>query len=285
VTARKSFTLADLADPDVTFPPATHLSEIDQLIHKEPAMTETHDAELMIPDRIAAPARQQDVPLSVMIDTALKSGVGVDVINGLYELYRKQQADVGTAALNAALARFRKICPRITRNREGYHKRKDGTPIMYADLSHTLDIAGPALTECELSVSWDPIQVEGSIKHRCFLRHSSGAFISADSLAFPVAKGADAGEVLKVDGYARRNAFVNVSGLTSVDEEDDSASPDPINAEQIQIIEEHLFATTDPDGWRPRLLKWAGVDSVDKIPATKFDEAVRRAVAKKGVRA
>ena len=70
--------------------------------------------------------------------------------------------------------------------------------------------------------------------------------------------------------------------MTSVDEEDDSAAPDPITADQVTILEGYLSETGDADGWRPRLLKWAGVAAVEAIPARMFDEAVARAKAKKG---
>lgn len=223
--------------------------------------------------------------LAVILNNSLKSGMSVEAMQGLYSLYEKDQRAKAEAALSAALAKFKRICPKITRNREGYQKRKDGTPVMYADLSHTLEKAGPALTECDLSVSWQPVNGDGWMEGDCIISHSSGASVTRRSSRFPLKKDADAGEVLRVEGYVRRSSFNNAAGMTSVDEEDDSAAPDPITADQVAILEGYLSETGDADGWRPRLLKWARVATVAAIPAAMYDEAVARAKAKKGQRA
>lgn len=273
-----TFTPADLAE----------MTETEAKSYPESNMPgPVHEAEMLPATRpdAALPARQNEVPVSVMLDNALRTGASVEVMNGLYDLYKRTQEDKARAALTEALASFRARCPRIARTREGYHKRKDGTPAMYADLSSMCIVADPIMAECGLTYSWTPTSGDGWIEQECIVRHRDGASIAAKSLRFPIGKAADAGEVLRADGYARRNSFINATGLTSADEEDTSAAPDPITADQVTILEGWLSETGDADGWRPRLLKWAGVDSVEKIPATKFDEAVAKAKAKKGQRA
>lgn len=222
-----------------------------------------------------------EVPVSVLISEGIKSGASVEALNGLYELHKRTQADRATAALNEALARFRRVCPPVTRNREGFQKRKDGTPVMYADLPHTMDTIGPSLTECGLSISWSPIWGDGWVEYECFIRHMDGASISAKSARFPVDKNAKPDAVLVAEGYCKRSSFNNATGITSVDE-DASAAPDPITADQVTALEGYLSETGDADGWRPLLLRWAGVSRIEDVPALKFDEAVTRAKAKRG---
>lgn len=225
-----------------------------------------------------------EAPPSKLIELALVQKVDVSVIERLVALEERIQVRNARAAFMDAMARFKATCPPVPRRSENtqFSVTKNGMKVArtYASLEDIeATIRGP-LGECGLAFRWSDSRVDnGLLTTACIVSHVGGHSESS-SVVIPVAVRSGANEQQQYGSamtYAQRYSLIQALGLTSCDEDvdgEDAGEVERITPEQVDTLEALLFKC--PDGTKRRMLEDAGVDSLDRIPASNFQRYVRK---------
>jgi len=233
--------------------------------------------ELMAADEAGALAEQlsesQRSPLAaILADPERLQAIPIETVERLLELNRRDQEDHARRAFNAALSGFQAACPQVTQDGSGAHGAR------YATLDHIMRTIRPCLTDHGLSVSFDSCELEdGRLSIICIVHHRLGHFARAQ---FTVSREARSNRMndTQRDGsamsYGQRYALRLALGISAGAQDDDGESSyaKPVTAQQAAdlgaLIDEVQASRAD-------FLKWAGVDALEKVPASRYREAVR----------
>jgi hypothetical protein len=153
----------------------------------------------------------------------------------------------------------------------------------YADLSACVEAVIDALNNNGIYLMQLNEERESGICVQTIFIHESGEQISSGSLFVPAAKHDPQGFGSALT-YARRQALVQVLGLTVTDDDTDGAdakAADKLTDAQVA----DLYALADEvKANLPKFLKYMGVEALSDIPATDYPRAVS-ALEKKRSRA
>jgi hypothetical protein len=184
--------------------------------------------------------------------------------------------------LAAALAAAQSVMPTVVKDRVA--KIGPGREYRYADLATILATVRPVLGAHGLALT-QRTQIRGdAIVLLTELRHASGEVLDSE---YPVAaigaRHQDMGGALT---YARRYALCGLIGIAADEDDDGASAPAPvpvressINADQALEINDLL---TELGANRAAFLKWAQADSVEHIPARKYEAVINKLSAKRG---
>ena len=154
----------------------------------------------------------------------------------------------------------------------------------YADLASILSVVRPVLGAEGLAIT-QRTQIRGNaLIVITELRHASGEVIDCE---YPVGQieqsHQDMGAALT---YARRYALCGLIGIAADEDDDGATAPAPvpvcepsISADQALEINDLL---TELGANRAAFLKWAQADSVEQIPARKYEAVINKLSAKRG---
>lgn len=213
-----------------------------------------------------------------MLQIAVERGADLDQLNRLMDLQERFEANEARKAYVAALAEFKKEPPTVRKNKSASFGGRGGTAYDYATLSQVTDAIAPALSKCGLSHRWATDQAEdGKIAVTCTLTHEQG-----HSEAVTLSAGADtSGSKNSIQAigstvtYLQRYTLLAITGLATDDMDDDGDDGDKgelITDEQKQQIIA-LIKETGADS--AAFVKYLGYVSVDAIPASMFERAVK----------
>ncbi len=200
-----------------------------------------------------------------MIQMAVQQGADPDQLSKLMDLQERWEAKEAKKAFLVAKAIFKKECPPI-------YKITDGHNCKYAKLDYVIDTIGPIMEKCEFDYSWKTSNTGPDVTVECIVTHIKGHSESSELTA-----GADtSGKKQVVQGvgstvsYFERYTLLAVMGITTRDM-DNNGEGSNITSEQkkeiINLIKETNSNTTE-------FLNYAGIKSVDEMPAHKFDRAI-----------
>ena len=233
-------------------------------------MTDEH-----LPEKIDAAPPAVQHPLSIL-QLAVERGIDPTSIEKLAELAWKQQDREAAQEFAEGLRAFQEECPPIRKSRTANIASRSGGgySYSYAPLDEIDRIVKPILGRLGFSYSWSSTMDGALMRTTCTLRHANGHEQTADFACpadspNPGISGAQKHAAAMT--FARRQTLTAVLGLTTTDTDVDGADPTPITEEQAMEIE-NLLAEANADRWK--FLRWVGSETVEEIPAGRYEEVV-----------
>lgn len=221
--------------------------------------------------------RQGEVPtIERLLAAAIDKGTSVEGLEKLVTLYERMADRRAASEFAGALAEFQAACPPIPKTSRANILTKSGVRIeySYAELDEIAATAGPHLHRLGLSYTWDSeVSADRIVTGTCTLRHHNGHSITAKFSA-PIDAGGVMNETQKVSAalsYAKRQALIQVLGLTTTEPDSDVVTVDKITAEQKASLRALLQETrSDVD----KFMVWMRVGSIDNILQSDYGRAV-----------
>lgn len=233
---------------------------------------------------IIPPAEPVAMTPMAMLDRAIASGAGVEVLERLMSLQERWQAGEARRAFGEAMAAAKSEIPVIAKNREvDFSSSKGRTNYRHEDLAEIARTVDPILSKFGLSYRYkvssapnEPVTVTCIVSHRSGHseettltagRDESGSKNSIQSIGSTVT-------------YLQRYTLKAALGLAASTDDDGGASetPDFINQDQLsQLIElaEEVGANKEA------FCKYLRVGSIAEIPDDQFQHAVNLLEAKR----
>lgn len=110
-----------------------------------------------------------------MIQQALTSGAGVEVMAGLMALQERWEATQARKAFDNAMAELRLNMPEIIKRQEvDFTTTKGRTNYRYEDLSAVTSALSPVMSACGLSFRWRTESSAGGVAVTCIISHRDG---------------------------------------------------------------------------------------------------------------
>lgn len=217
-----------------------------------------------------------------MIDRALSSGAGVDVMEKLMALQERWEANQGRKAFDHAIAQAKAEIPPIIRNRlVDFTSQKGRTSYRHEDLAEIARTVDPILSKFGLSYRYRTTQADQKVSVTCVLSHRDG--YSEETTLESAPDGSGNKNHIQAVGSAvtflQRYTLKAALGLAVTDDDDGraAASSVTINADQFQQLRAKLDATGADEA---RFLAYLKVEHLEELPAARFPAAMA-ALAKK----
>lgn len=234
---------------------------------------------------IHTPAGRDIAPMTAitpmaMLNQAVASGAGLDVIRQLMDLQDRWDKQQARKAFDEAMAAAKAEIPTIAKNRVvDFTSPKGRTNYRHEDLAEVARTVDPILGKHGLSYRFrttsapnEPITVTCIVSHR--LGHCEENTLSAGR--------DDSGNKNSIQGigstitYLQRYTLKAALGLAASNDDDgkradDTAEDGPVSDEQAGIIRGLIESTgTDIE----RFCRYMGVEAITEIPASQYGRAV-----------
>lgn len=227
----------------------------------------------IIPERENLPAVM--TPMA-MLEKALTSGAGMDVIEKFMALHERWEANQARKAFDEAISAAKAEIPPITRNATGHNDKR------YADFAAIARVVDPIISKHGLSYRFRTMQNE-RINVTCILSHKAGHY-EETTLAGPADSSGGKNAIQSIGStltYLQRYSLVQALGLAASNDDDGKAGGigETITEDQVgEIIE--LIDSTNAD--KGRFLQYFKIEAIANLPSKRFAEAVRLLNAKGG---
>lgn len=247
-------------------------------------MTEGQGTSIATREAGGVPAPQEE--MSGLVRLAIEQNVSVDVLERLVALQERVSDRNARQAMSEAVASFQAECPSIKKGRTARIATKAGGSYSYtfASLDEIARAIRPLLHRHGLSYTWDSTTDGKTLSCTCILRHVEGGEDRATFTCPTDTKAEMSGAQATAAAltYARRQALVQVLGLTVTDDDNDGAPP--VSAEKITESQAaDLAALANEVGADlPKFLKYMKVGALSEIPASEYARAVRALEKKRG---
>ena len=216
-----------------------------------------------------------------LLELAISQGADMAQLEKFMDLKERYDANEARKAFTMALAAFKS---------EGVHIGKDkevsysGTFYTHASLGNIIDKATPILSKHGFSHRWETNQSDaGIIKVSCILTHESGHSESTSLQSAPDVSGKKnpIQAIASAITYLERYTFLAITGLAVQDmAEDDGqyACLELISEDQVITLGD-LIDEVKAD--KANFLKYLKVESLDELPTSKYDAAVKALESKR----
>lgn len=209
-------------------------------------------------------------PMQLLSQVVENPDFDVAKLEKMMDLQERWEDRKAQQEFNQALANFQAEAPSIIKDGIGHRS------VTYAPLDTILKTIQPLLTAQGLSVRFSTSMTDtGLLRATCTISHVSG-HSEASEITVPVDSDMRANATQKMgsaNSYAKRYALGNALNLTFIEKDTDGEGlHKTITTDQATVINDLLDETKAN---KEKFLSWAGVDSVEDIPATYFDEAKR----------
>ena len=206
-----------------------------------------------------------------------KGSEGVEILERLVALDERVSARRAAMAFAAAMARFKATCPPVPRRTPNaqFSVSRNGvmSPRLYASLQDIEATIRAPTGECGLYHRWTDASVSaGMLTMACVVSHVGGHSISSP-IAMPLESKAGCSEQQKFGityAYSQRYSLINAYGLTSCEEDTDGATEPVPCITPDQVVELVALIDRCPPATHDRLMAFAGVKTLDDIPASRF---------------
>lgn len=218
-----------------------------------------------------------------LIELAMKNGVDVEKLTGLFDLQERWEKQQAAIAFGHAIQAFQAACPPITKDRE---VRTNANEHMYnfAGLDDIMEIIQPHLTKNGIVVTWDSDIVATAMKTTCHVRVGTHVEHTSVTLALPEIPKANSTQ--KAGGalaYGKRYSVVAALGIRIKGEDNDAQGQEEhIDLEQWKALQDKINDCSmlgNPINM-PGFLKVLEVDDLHNLPKEKFTKAVMALDAK-----
>lgn len=222
--------------------------------------------------------------VSIIQQAVAQGDIDPSALRELLAVRREWEADEARKAFNHALADFQKEAPIVEKADDAHGKK-------YAALDRIWRTVRPLLTEKGLSVTWHitaiqegVCRIEGELSHR----DGHSVTLKRDVPLPEIIRGQNAAQQAgSAETYGKRYALCAALGIVTGEDDDAMKCGQTISAKELTQIHEVLDAIESNKSKKERdkvladLLEWAGVDSLEDLPAGKFKAAMRALDAKK----
>lgn len=236
----------------------------------------------------------QSITPGQMIAIALEKGTDFSQLEKLMDMQERWERNEARKAFVQAMAQFKAMAVRVTKNRKVRYQNKDKsfTDYSHATLDHILEEVCPALSECGLSHGWRTEQNNGLIYVTCRLTHELGHSEETTLFGPPdTSGGKNAVQAIgSTTTYLQRYTFLAVAGLATADQDDDGAGGAPgqpaqgdaegapadtgrLSNEQIAALRQAAKVARVDDAYICRL---AHVDALTDIHPDRYMAALNR---------
>ena len=234
------------------------------------------------PDAIATtdPAPVEAANMSRLLELAVDKNITPEGLEKLVALHERIADRQAAQEFTAALAGFQAACPPIAKTSTAVITQRSGArySYQYAELDQIANVVRPLLHSRGLVFTWDSSTTDSNVECTCTLRHALGHAITA-AFSCPVdtaAKMSGAQKAASALTYAKRQALVQVLGITTAEPDNDASNDESCTKEQKAKIEA-LIQESGAD--RERFVTYMGCAIID-IPQRDFHVAVTALEAK-----
>jgi hypothetical protein len=223
----------------------------------------------------------QDNSPAAMIREAVKGKADLEKLKGLLDLQIAWEANEARKEYHVAMAKFKQNPPTICKEKTVAY---GNTKYNYATLANVVEKISSELSKHGLSASWQT-KTNGVISVTCRITHVKGhseeTTLSADAdLSGSKNKIQAIGSTIS---YLERYTILALTGLATEDMDDDAQSvTEFIDDKQKSQIIDMLDALPAPHG---PFLKYMGVESFDRLPKAKFQQAIEAIKSKSAKKA
>jgi len=221
------------------------------------------------------PSAMETSPAALMLK-AMAGGLDLAKLEQFMLLQEKYEANQARKAYTEAMAAFKKNPPEIEKDKRVSYKTGAGTTeYNHASLGNVTQKINSALGEHGLSAAWTTEQSGTNITVTCKITHVMGHFESTSlSAAADTSGRKNAIQALgSTISYLERYTILALTGLATHEMDDDGASSEVayIDDKQLSTLTDLL---NDKGITSTRLLKYMGVDCLEKILAADYEKAV-----------
>lgn len=210
-----------------------------------------------------------------LIEQAVRTGANVDVLERLFSLQERHEANEARRQYVHALAQFKALGLRVGKDRAV--SQGTGRPsYKHATLANIIETIAPALAEFGLSATWSTAQEPHGITVTCILRHAAGHMESV-CLTAPPDTGPGRNNIQAIGStitYLQRYTLMAITGVAASDQDNDGkgGGESPcITSEQADEITKLLTEIgADFESW----LAWARVNRIADIKRVNFRKVI-----------
>jgi hypothetical protein len=233
------------------------------------------------------PLAQVEPSITSIIASAVQSGRSPEELSQLLAFARQIDADKARKEFAAAMAEFKRTCPKIRRRTENaqYKVTRNGTTKSrtYASLADIEEAIGGPLSAAGLSYGFTDTEVgNGELKIGCIVQHAGGHVADPRFVSFPLESQAGASAQQKrasVIEYCRRYSLKNALGLTDCDDDDDDGNDaQTISDDEARSLNDALIeVAANVEAFR----KVFGIERLADMPKSRLAEAYAKIEEKK----
>lgn len=222
----------------------------------------------------------KDLTPEQLIYVAIQRNIDPDALEKLVSLQERMDKTRGMKAFNAALVRFKELCPAIKKNKTAEIKSDGGGySFTYAEIDQIAMTADPFLQQCGFSYMWNQTATQNSVTETCILMHEDG-HQRESSFTVPSENKSGASPQQKFGGastFAQRRAFAAVLGLVTTEKDFNrkDVDPTPISDDQVVLIDDMIRERGMDDDAKARFLVYMKVARVKDIRAVEYDKAMK----------
>lgn len=213
-----------------------------------------------------------------MIRLAVTSGADLDKLEKLLTLQERWEANEAKKAYNEAMTAFKANPPKIEKDRA---VKFGNTAYSHASLSNVTDKISSELSKYGLSASWKTSQ-NGQVSVTCRIAHVKGHF-EETTLSAPADTSGSKNAIQAIGStisYLERYTLLALTGLATFDMDDDAqaAVTEFISEKELsQLVD--LIA--DKEINIDKFLDYMKIESLEKMPKSKYAQALKAIEAKK----
>jgi len=234
-----------------------------------------------------APVAAGGLTPMVMLDRALASGQGIEIIDKLMDLQERWEQNLGRKAFDNAMADAKASIPPIVKNREvDYTSSKGRTNYKHEDLAGIARVVDPILAAHGLSYRYRTEVEDGLIWVTCVMSHRDG---HSEETRLPASRDESGGKnTIQALGsavtYLQRYTLKAALGLSSA-HDDDAAKADereedraPLSEDRVKHIRDELEALGAEEA---AFCEYLRVPNLMEMPAGRFSDACEALAAKR----
>ena len=217
-----------------------------------------------------------------MIQIAVEKGADLEKLEKLLTLQERWDANEAKKAYHRAMAEFKASPPEILKDKSVNYKAGGGTTAYrHASLANVTEKINAALSKHGLSASWRVAQ-NGGVSVTCKITHNLG-HSEETTLTAPADSSGSKNNIQAIGStitYLERYSLLALTGLAAFDDDDGQAS------EVMEYIDEQQLSTIldyvdNKKVNKEKFLKYMGIESIEKMPKTEYNRAIKALEAKK----
>lgn len=248
------------------------------------ALVIDHDDRNIVADRPA------NVPSAMtpmdMLDRAIASGAGIDVLEKLMALQERYEKNQGRKAFDNAMAAAKAEIPVIFKSRTvDFTSAKGRTHYRYEDLAEVAKTVTPILGKYGLSYRFRTSSAANEpVTVTCIVSHRDG-HSEENTLVGPRDDSGNKNSLQQIGStlsYLQRMTLKASLGLAASDDDDGrlsgNADSGPISADQVETIRREITDTATEEA---SFLKWLDAPSIEEIPAIHMTKIMQSFAAKR----
>ena len=228
------------------------------------------------------PVEETAVTPLAMLDRAVAQGASMETLEKLMALQERWEANQARKAFDAAMASLREDLPAIVKGREVDYtpQGKNRVNYKYEDLPSVTAALSPVMAQHGLSFRWRTDTSNGTVAVTCIISHRDG-HSEETTLTAAADKSGNKNDVQAIGStitYLQRYTLKAAVGVAAAEDEDaQTADAETITADQYQEIDQFISErAVDYDDTCARFAKFFKVETLESLPATRFDEAMTR---------